>query len=201
MIDPQNASSQPSGLRPLSPSGFEIASYGKRLGAFLLDMICLVFLITLLIQYLGLTDFDPTKYPDPQAMQAAFLEKLMGLSGNQKMILALGPYAAFFALHSYFLSQFGQTLGKRVMGIAIVTLDDKKPDFFPLIVQRYLPQWIVGGLPMLGPLLRLADILFLFNDPQKRCIHDRLAKTKVVDLSRPISLASSAGPRQATLEV
>lgn len=189
------------GLRPLMPSGFEVASYGKRLLAFVIDMVLLVMAMTLLVQYIGLTDFDPSQFKDAQAMQAAFIEKIMSLDGNKRLTLALGPYVFFFIAHGFLLTQYGQTLGKRILGIAIVTLDNRKPEFLPLIAQRYLPQWILGGVPLIGPVLRVVDVLFLFNDSQNCCLHDKLAKTKVVDLSKPLQLTESTGPRQATLEV
>jgi uncharacterized RDD family membrane protein YckC len=74
------------------------------------------------------------------------------------------------------------------MGIAIVTMDNQKPAFVQLIVQRYLSQWVVGMVPVIGVFLRLADILAIFR-PDKRCIHDHLAKTKVIDLKIPVAQA------------
>jgi uncharacterized RDD family membrane protein YckC len=103
------------------------------------------------------------------------------LTGQQKSLLAISPFIIFFLLHGFLLQQYGQTLGKRIMGIAIVTMDNQKPAFMLLIIQRYLSQWIIGMVPVIGIFLRLADILAIFR-PDKRCIHDHIAKTKVVDL-------------------
>ena len=88
----------------------------------------------------------------------------------------------FFVLHGVLLYKYGQTLGKRLMGIAIVTLDGQKPSFSNLILNRYLPQWVAGFVPTLGPLLGIIDALFIFRD-DKRCIHDIIAGTKVIDLN------------------
>lgn len=139
-----------------------------------------------LMQYLGLTDIDPEKAKDPQAMQAALLAKMAALSNGQKTILMMFPFIAFFALHGYLLSRYGQTIGKRILGIAIVTMDNRIPPFFPLITQRYLTQWFAGMIPVIGLLLRLVDILAIFR-PDRRCIHDHLAKTKVIDLRIPVA--------------
>lgn len=87
----------------------------------------------------------------------------------------------FFVLHGVLLYKYGQTLGKRLMGIAIVTLDGQKPSFSNLILNRYLPQWVAGFVPMLGPVLGIVDALFIFRE-DKRCIHDLIAGTKVIDL-------------------
>ena len=87
------------------------------------------------------------------------------------------------SIHGFLLWRYGQTMGKRIMGLAIVTMDGQKPAFGPLILNRYLPQWVVGVVPGFGVLLALADITYLFFNEQNRCVHDVLAKTKVIDLS------------------
>ncbi len=87
----------------------------------------------------------------------------------------------FFALHGLLLHRYGQTLGKRMLGLAIVMADGQRPSFSHLILNRYLPQWIAGLVPMVGPLLSMIDVLFIFRD-DKRCVHDLIADTKVIDL-------------------
>lgn len=191
----------PAGLQPKGPARYQVASYGKRLLAFLIDGLCLVTSLMLLIQFLGITDLDISKYADSEAMQKAFIEKIISLPHEQQVLLVLGPYIIFFILHGYLLSQFGQTLGKRLVGLAIVTLNDEKPPFWPLIAQRYLPQWLVSSIPMLGPLLRLVDVLYIFNNPLNACLHDKLARTKVVDLSQPEVTSSTSESRIGVLEV
>lgn len=166
------------------------ASLGKRFGAFLLDTLFLVIAMSFLLPLVGLGDIDPSRASTPEAMQAALLEQLAALSAGQKILLVSLPVLAFLALHGYLLSRYGQTLGKRMLGIAIVTLDNRVPDFFPLIIQRYLTQWVAGQVPVVGVLLRLVDVIFIFR-PDRRCIHDHLAKTKVIDLSIPISVSET----------
>lgn len=145
-------------------------------------MIAMMFIM----QYLGVTDIDPALAKDSQSMQTALLHKLSELGTGQKALLSFFPFIAFFALHGYLLSRYGQTIGKRIMNIAIVTLDNRVPEFFPLIVQRYLTQWVAGMVPVIGLFLRLVDILAIFR-PDRRCIHDHIAKTKVIDLRIPIN--------------
>ncbi len=145
----------------------------------------MLFAMMFLMQYLGLTDIDPEQAKDPEAMQAALLAKMTALSSGQKTLLTTFPFVAFFALHGYLLSRYGQTLGKRIVGIAIVTMDNRVPPFFQLITQRYLTQWVAGMVPVIGLFLRLVDVLAIFR-PDRRCIHDHLAKTKVIDLRIPV---------------
>ncbi len=97
--------------------------------------------------------------------------------------LTLFGVVMFFVLHGFLLFKYGQTIGKRVMGLAIVTLEGSKPQFAALIINRYLPQWVVSFIPILGPMLAMGDVLFIFFNDQNRCVHDLIAKTKVIDLS------------------
>jgi uncharacterized RDD family membrane protein YckC len=133
----------------------------------------------MVMQSMGL--LDPASSTDMQAAQAELQARVNALTGQQKSLLAISPFIIFFLLHGFLLQQYGQTLGKRIMGIAIMTMDNQKPAFMLLIIQRYLSQWIIGMVPVIGIFLRLADILAIFR-PDKRCIHDHIAKTKVVDL-------------------
>jgi uncharacterized RDD family membrane protein YckC len=168
---------------PTAPLVDNTASLGKRFSAFVLDGFFMCMALIMVMQSMGL--LDPASSTDMAAAQAELQARLNALPDSKKTLLALSPFVIFFLLHGFLLQQFGQTLGKRIMGIAIVTLDNQKPAFVQLIVQRYLSQWVAGMVPLIGVLLRLADILAIFR-PDKRCIHDHLAKTKVIDLKIPV---------------
>lgn len=159
------------------------AALSKRFWAFMLDSFFMMVVLILLMQSMGL--LEPTTSNDMPAAQAELQARVDALSSSQKSMLAISPFIIFFVLHGFLLQQYGQTIGKRIMGIAIVTLDNQKPTFFMLIVQRYLSQWVMGMVPVIGILLRLADILAIYR-PDRRCIHDHLAKTKVIDLTIPV---------------
>lgn len=161
------------------------ASYNKRFCAWVIDVFLIAIMLMFFMRYLGI---DVGQSPDMQTTQAELLKKLEALSDSQKMLLTFSPMISFFVLHGYLLYQYGQTIGKKFMGIAIVTLDNRKPAFFPLIVQRYFSQWLMGMLPFVGLPLRLLDVLVIFRG-DKRCLHDLIARTKVVDLK--IKVAST----------
>jgi uncharacterized RDD family membrane protein YckC len=175
MNDPQQSE------LPTTPSALvdNTASYKKRFLAFLIDFILMAIALMFVMRSLGLEPVDAT---DLQSAQTQLMAKLEVLSESQMMLLSFSPFIIFFALHGVPLYQRGQTLGKRIMGIAIVTLDNQKPAFFPLIAQRYMTQWLMGMVPTLGIVLRLVDILIIFRR-EKRCLHDLIARTKVIDLS------------------
>lgn len=74
------------------------------------------------------------------------------------------------------LSREGQTIGKRTMNIRIVKNDSGEIGGF---VTNVLLREIVNTILCLVPLYYIADALFIFRDDQ-RCIHDLIAKTKIV---------------------
>ncbi|MEK7382734.1 MAG: RDD family protein [Elusimicrobiota bacterium] len=103
---------------------------------------------------------------------------------------ANGPSAlglVFSALIIVFLlTQFvmlwkkGQTLGKIVMGIRIVRVDTQaNGGFVTNVLLRTFLNSVITSIPILGPLYGLADALFIFKE-DRRCLHDRLAKTCVI---------------------
>jgi uncharacterized RDD family membrane protein YckC len=100
---------------------------------------------------------------------------------------AVATQITFFALwvvsyllvNGYFLYRDGQTVGKKAMKIRIVRTDGSKAGFARIVGLRLVPFWLVGQVPLLGPLISLADPLFIFRESHK-CIHDNIADTIVV---------------------
>ena len=89
-------------------------------------------------------------------------------------------FATYLALNAYLLATSGQTIGKRVVGVRIVSVEDGK--ILPLsrlIMLRVLPFSILGQVPLLGPIAGLVNVLFIFG-PARRCLHDYLAGTRVI---------------------
>ncbi len=87
---------------------------------------------------------------------------------------------ALVAYQCYLLGVRGQTIGKRIVGIRVVRHEDGSPAGF---VNAALLRGIVNGifclLPGVGVAYYLVDMLFIFSKDE-RCLHDRLAGTKVV---------------------
>lgn len=98
---------------------------------------------------------------------------------------SFGQYMTFLGVHllvwvvvnSYLLWYFGQTIGKRMMSIAIVDASDRVPAFFKLVGIRYALIQLLGFIPFFG----LIDILAIFRQ-DRRCIHDFMAQTRVVSV-------------------
>jgi uncharacterized RDD family membrane protein YckC len=80
------------------------------------------------------------------------------------------------------LAKRGQSLGKMAMNIRIVRNDnDSNPGFLSAVVLRIWLSGILSAIPCLGQLFLLIDILSIFSE-ERRCLHDWLAGTKVVDV-------------------
>ncbi|RYZ99011.1 MAG: RDD family protein [Moraxellaceae bacterium] len=168
MNDSQEPELQPEEFKtPLPPEGDNIASRDKRFFAAMIDGFLGMLVSIPLFNFYGVWDSVQSNTPLP---------------GSVSTTLTIFGLVMFFVLHGYLLFQYGQTIGKRLMGIAIVTMDGNKPNFWPLIANRYLPQWVAGLIPAIGPLLAIADVSYIFFNDQKRCVHDLIAGTKVIDL-------------------
>jgi uncharacterized RDD family membrane protein YckC len=88
--------------------------------------------------------------------------------------------AIFLLIHGYWLSKYGQTVGKRVVRIRIVDMaSGDKPPFARLVLLRYLVIGVLGYIPVVGGLVTLVDVLFIFRQ-DRRCIHDLICGTRVV---------------------
>ncbi len=85
----------------------------------------------------------------------------------------------FFLLNTRSLIASGQTIGKKKLGIKIVDIDGNVPTFKQHLYKRYALSLLAGQVPVIGGGLSLINIVFIFGK-QKRCLHDRLAKTNVV---------------------
>ena len=99
--------------------------------------------------------------------------------GTTLMLAGLG-FLCFIAIHGYLLHTKGQTVGKSLLGIRIVSTSDQPVPLAQLLLRRYLPISVVAIIPVVGGILTVIDVLFIFRD-DKRCIHDLIADTKVVN--------------------
>jgi len=102
---------------------------------------------------------------------------------------ALG-FLLFMLVNGYFLAKNGQTLGKKLAGIRIATLDGGVPELWRIIGLRYAHISIVTMLPYVGYALYTFDVLFIYR-ADRRCVHDLIAGTKVLHVGRPAAVPST----------
>ncbi|MBC6428432.1 MAG: RDD family protein [Cellvibrionales bacterium] len=152
---------------PPSPPPYPLAHRSQRLAAALIDEgIALLWLIPLFNRY---DIFAHAQRGEPAPLNAVI----------QISILA---FLFFLLAHGYLLHRYGQTIGKRILRIAVATLDFQVPPFNRLIALRYLPFRVLGAIPGLA-ILTLLNPLFIFRQ-DRRCLHDHLAGTQVIYVGR-----------------
>jgi uncharacterized RDD family membrane protein YckC len=143
-----------------------LASRWKRLGGVLIDgaiMFCAVIPLVWLFVNIDLLAED-------QEMSLAW-----------DIVISVLMWGIFLMLNGYLLAKYGQTIGKRIVGTRIVDYrTNKLVPLAKIFFWRYFAMGLAGDVPYVGVLIGLADPLFIFYD-DKRCIHDLIAGTKVVD--------------------
>ncbi len=146
-----------------------LASRWARLGGSLIDSI-LIMCITLPLMFLtGFFDTVTTGVDgQPPAQPPLLFSFFIGIVG----------IVAFLLINGKFLLSDGQTIGKKLVGTRIVTDNNQKASGMTLL-KRYGFYWVVALIPVIGGLLSLVNILFIFGKT-KRCLHDYVGGTKVV---------------------
>jgi uncharacterized RDD family membrane protein YckC len=104
-------------------------------------------------------------------------------STNDRWAAEIGTTALglviFYAVQWHLLSSSGQTIGKKLSRIKIVTMQGEKPNMTDLALKRYGVIYLLNIIPIAGPIIGLVDTLCIFRK-DRRCLHDLLAGTQVV---------------------
>ena len=147
--------------RPLED---RLAGRGRRLVATLIDMVLVPALTVLLVMITGVME-DAEDYRDSMWMLNVFLLAVL----------------SYLILNGYWLFTRGQTVGKRLMKVAIVaSASGERAAFWKLVCIRalFFPLLFVVISPVLA-LLPIVDQGFVFRK-NRRCVHDLAAGTSVV---------------------
>lgn len=159
----------------MSSSQRELAGRGRRLAATAIDAVLVPALSFFLI------------------MVAGVLEDAEDYTNNWWMLwVLLLAILSYLLLNGYTLYRSGQTLGKKMLGIAMVPASASagkqaqqgppsiwklifiRAWFFPLLFAVVVP-WVM--------LIPIVDQLLIFSK-RRRCLHDLLAGTEVIRLGR-----------------
>lgn len=143
----------------------------KRVAATFIDLFIVDIFASIL---LGIFKVDLTNI-DPFKLSPDLFIKMVGSS-----------VLAFFLINGFLLLARGQTLGKRLMNIAIVDLQGGPCTPANLILNRYISQVVM----IFVPLLNIVDFMMMFFRRDRRCLHDLLAKTRVIDLGIKVATGS-----------
>lgn len=141
-----------------------LASRWARLGASIIDSIIIMIILVPVMYFTG-----------------GFDGMMEGVQPGFAYMFGIGflNFVVFFVINYRYLIANGQTIGKKVLEIKIVDLNGNVPVFQPQLLIRYAVFVLPGQIPFVGQLFSLINVLFIFT-AEKRCIHDLVAKTKVV---------------------
>lgn len=167
----------------LPPAEIVLASRFKRLVARIVDSIVegLFFLLCVfLIPGLWDTYREPARraISELESSDSTFWSDYFSLGfSTEALAFWLFGIGITFLFQAYLLARYGQTIGKRMLKIKIVSdKTNRKPTLTRSFVVREcgirLLEWI--------PILPLLDILWIFGPP-RRCLHDLWAGTIVID--------------------
>jgi len=145
----------------------KLATKSSRFTATLVDSIIVMLIAGPIIFFTGY--FDNLSQDAP--MQTTLLQDLIAT-----FIVIL----VYSALNWKLLNKDGQTIGKRLVGIKIIMLESDKITALDILLKRYAPFIIIQMIPLIGPFLAFADVLTIFTK-QRRCLHDYIAKTTVIN--------------------
>jgi uncharacterized RDD family membrane protein YckC len=168
-----------------SDAGAPLAGRWSRFGASLIDSLIsmvpmiVAAIIGIPIMMSGLRPSgafsDPQHPPSPdvvfQRMGPFFIALGVGLLGA----LGIGIFQC------YRIATRGQSLAKQWLNIKIVKTDGTPVDFGSGVGLRAILPWFISNVPYIGWLFWLVDVCFIFRD-DRRCIHDLMANTKVVEV-------------------
>lgn len=152
---------------PGSQYGLELADRGTRLGAAIIEGLIFGFASAPIIVAAALSEAATQKGEEAQINIPLLVIGLL-------LVLGLLVYQMVM------LAQRGQSIGKRMLGIRIVTHPDgANPGGVKTILMRGFLPGIMSNIPLLGPIFSLVNICFIFRE-DRRCIHDLIAGTQVV---------------------
>ncbi len=168
--NPYASPSQIGGPMPVGSSSLRLADLGKRFLGALVDGLAGLVLVGpgYVLMLLG-------GAANPQAEPGALFYVgllVVGIGG----LLILG-------VQIYLLATRSQTIGKYVMKTQIVDFKTgQRADLVHALVLRLFVNGLIGVIPCVGWVYPLVDIGFIFRE-DRRCVHDLLASTVVVDIS------------------
>ena len=176
--------------RPERDLGHVPATRGSRLAAVVIDSVAVggvvaVVGIVAAIAIPAYVSYQKRAGGDPTEKAPVMI--LIGL-------LAVAAVLGVLAWNAVLVYRYGQTIGKRAMGIRVVRTDGSRVAFGRFVFLRWLPLFVVGLIPWVGYLSGLIDALLIFRDT-RQCLHDNIADTMVVTAaSAPdATLAGAAG--------
>lgn len=178
MSDPNPYASPSSDLDKIDPNGEQLAGRGARLAAYLIDVLVLAVVLGVAGAVLAFTPFAERLFGSLDVADPSTSVSLVTI-----VILTVVYFAIYLVINGSLLANHGQTVGKKLMGIRAV--DVETGELMPMsrvFGLRFALFAALSQIPFVG-FLWFVNVLFIFRD-DRRCIHDLIAKSKVVVVAK-----------------
>jgi uncharacterized RDD family membrane protein YckC len=189
---------------PTTADGVPLASYGRRVVAYIVDQIIQGFLTFVVGAYWSVPlvrdSMDQMNTAIANGDESGVLAAALDQTLTQYLVpLTLVSVGVMLVYNAVFLSRLAATPGKLLIGISVRRVEHPGPISVTDAFRRYALQsaMTIGGLiPLLDLttlLVTVADLLWPLRDPRRQALHDKIADTQVV-LGRPPVQPSVSGP-------
>lgn len=161
---------------PLSPQGRPLASWGKRVGAAIIDALVIAIPSYLLMAIIGVGAASGVE-TDPVTGEIT-----SGGGGFiATMLISVALIAAIAIAYQVYFNgnERGQTLGKMALGIQVRDEATGGPIGYGKAFLRWLVTWALGFLCGIGQII---DLLFPLWDDKRQTLHDKAVSSLVIDL-------------------
>ncbi len=122
------------------------------------------------------------------------------LSGATLLLTLVSGLESYLYEVTYMQSRGGQTIGKRMRNIRVVTLDEGNPATTRHLQRRWLAHSgvaLLAAVPLVGSFVGIYSwvnqLWLLWDKPNRQCLHDKYAKTVVVLADAPVQPVGAGG--------
>ncbi|HAE19396.1 MAG TPA: hypothetical protein DIS80_00335 [Verrucomicrobiales bacterium] len=159
------------------PSSHNYASLGARFSGKLIDVLIMIPLG--LVIGIGYAFVSPPKDIAVEKTSDLFSMGATGYGYGEALLLAVLGMAAYIGIQWTFWASTGQSIGKKAMKTQIVNLDGSQASAKTIALKRYAIMSLIANVPVAGSLVSLIGVLLIFRR-DRNCLHDDIAKTRVV---------------------
>ena len=159
------------------PSSHNYASLGARFLGKLIDVLIMIPLG--LVIGIGYAFVSPPKDIAVEKTSDLFSMGATGYGYGEALLLAVLGMAAYIGIQWTFWASTGQSIGKKAMKTQIVNLDGSQASAKTIALKRYAIMSLIANVPVAGSLVSLIGVLLIFRR-DRNCLHDDIAKTRVV---------------------
>ena len=168
---------------PVTEDGVPLATWGRRVGARVVDTLIttpiglLLSLPVLLDVVRHLVDVARSQQgdPTPDLFAAYDAQTLRSLAVVTLVTLLVG-----LVYEMVFLLWKAATPGKLALGLRVRRVQPGEPLRAGVVARRWIGYQALAQVPSVGPVYALVDVLWPLWDPRRQALHDKLAGTVVV---------------------